>query len=97
LPLALTHDICALLTHTNVYMLALHSTDISAALYPSATWRHFALNICNYTHFTSPIRRYADLMVHRLLTSVLDDSQESLYTTEVRELHVYLVCLLYRL
>ena len=33
---------------------------------PSA-WRHYALNIPYYTHFTSPIRRYADVMVHRLL------------------------------
>ena len=26
-------------------------------------WRHYALNIPYYTHFTSPIRRYADIMV----------------------------------
>jgi exoribonuclease R len=30
-------------------------------------WRHYALSIPYYTHFTSPIRRYADVMVHRLL------------------------------
>ena len=33
---------------------------------------HFALNMPLYTHFTSPIRRYADLHVHRLLAKVLD-------------------------
>ena len=41
-------------------------------------WRHYALNIPYYTHFTSPIRRYADVMVHRVLTAVLNDQVEEL-------------------
>jgi len=32
---------------------------------------HFALGLPLYTHFTSPIRRYADLIVHRLLHSII--------------------------
>lgn len=34
---------------------------------PEEGWRHYGLGINKYTHFTSPIRRYADVIVHRLL------------------------------
>ena len=38
------------------------------------SWRHYALNIPYYTHFTSPIRRYADVLAHRVLQATLKDS-----------------------
>lgn len=33
---------------------------------------HFGLAMAKYTHFTSPIRRYADVLVHRLLAASID-------------------------
>ena len=39
------------------------------AYYAPENHGHFGLSLGSYAHFTSPIRRYADLMVHRALTS----------------------------
>jgi ribonuclease R len=43
----------------------------SQAEYSPANIGHFGLNLARYAHFTSPIRRYADLIVHRALVSAL--------------------------
>ena len=43
----------------------------SQAIYTQENIGHFGLNLLRYAHFTSPIRRYADLIVHRALVSSL--------------------------
>ncbi|MEX0627201.1 MAG: VacB/RNase II family 3'-5' exoribonuclease, partial [Cucumibacter sp.] len=48
------------------------------AEYADQNYGHFGLNLKRYAHFTSPIRRYADLIVHRALIRALNFGPEGL-------------------
>ena len=59
-----------------IHMMLLRS--MQQAIYTGANGGHFGLAYPAYTHFTSPIRRYPDLLVHRVIKALLTGRRYSL-------------------
>jgi ribonuclease R len=56
------------------------------AVYATENVGHFGLNLARYAHFTSPIRRYADLIVHRALIRARNLGEDGLSDAKIARL-----------
>ncbi len=73
---------------TEEYLLTtLAIRTMAKAVYSTNNIGHFGLGFPYYTHFTSPIRRYPDLMVHRILAQMLANARPKYEQLEALCLH----------
>lgn len=59
--------------------------SMAKAVYSTKKIGHYGLGFKHYTHFTSPIRRYSDLLVHRILFHYLAGNNKNIYTLDKLE------------
>ncbi|MDP3149046.1 MAG: ribonuclease R [Ignavibacteria bacterium] len=56
--------------------------SMAKAIYSTENIGHYGLGFPYYTHFTSPIRRYSDLLVHRMLFEYIEKQKKPVYGEE---------------
>lgn len=66
----------------------------SQATYSPSKIGHFGLGFDEYTHFTSPIRRYSDLLLHRMLKQMISDCSNSEKKLSYLSSHMRTSCML---
>ena len=60
--------------------------SMKLAIYSGKESNHFALGLDEYCHFTSPIRRYSDLVTHRVIKSIIEKKESSYSQDEIDEI-----------
>ena len=60
---------------------------MNQAFYSPENFGHFGLSLSQYAHFTSPIRRYSDLIIHRALISAVGLGDDGLKDIDIDNIH----------
>jgi hypothetical protein len=63
---------------------------LGGAVYEPQASGHFGLGLPTYTHFTSPIRRYADILVHRVVKALLKGESPPYSAEDMKDLCHYI-------
>ncbi len=63
--------------------------SMAKAVYSTENIGHYGLGYTHYSHFTSPIRRYPDLLAHRLLTDIIRKNKIPYTSAQLEELSAH--------